>query len=217
MSESINNIGIVASALSDDPRIAARSARAMGFRGVELDVATRSIDLTSLSQTGNRELRHVLASSDQTLIALRADWGANGAGPQADIDRLLSSMQRAMEAAKSLGAPMLCVDVGPLPEPAQAAPKTRAISPESAGAIYIPPPVSAPLPTASDVNPIDPAWMSSVDGALAAIGALSDRIGVIVAIRSELASFAAIERALVAAACIGIGVDFDPVAALRDA
>jgi sugar phosphate isomerase/epimerase len=48
------------------------------------------------------------------------------------------------------------------------------------------------------------------------LGARADRFGVTVAFRSDLASFAALERALTAAACPWFGVDLDPVAILRD-
>ena len=46
--------------------------------------------------------------------------------------------------------------------------------------------------------------------------AAADRHGVVVAFRSELAGFAAIDRAMKSAACPWFGVDLDPVAMLID-
>src|SRR5205814_637421 len=58
---------------------------------------------------------------------------------------------------------------------------------------------------------------SQEDAALHEIGKRSDRYGVTMAFRSDLASFAALERALKSASCPWFGVDLDPVAILRDA
>ena len=55
-----------------------------------------------------------------------------------------------------------------------------------------------------------------VHAALAERGRRADRYGTTVAFRSDLASFAALERALSRAACPWFGVDLDPVAVLRD-
>ncbi|MDB5172196.1 MAG: hypothetical protein JWN51_969, partial [Phycisphaerales bacterium] len=52
--------------------------------------------------------------------------------------------------------------------------------------------------------------------ALSEIGRLADRYSVVVAFRSDLASLAALERAVAQAACPWFGIDFDPVAVLRD-
>jgi sugar phosphate isomerase/epimerase len=51
---------------------------------------------------------------------------------------------------------------------------------------------------------------------MAELGSLADRFSVTIAMRSELGSFAALERTLLAADCPWFGVDLDPVAMLRD-
>lgn len=67
------------------------------------------------------------------------------------------------------------------------------------------------LPAATDTN-----LTGQVDAAFIELGKHADRFGVITAFRSDLASFAALERILKAANCPWFGVDLDPVAILRD-
>ena len=55
-----------------------------------------------------------------------------------------------------------------------------------------------------------------LDAALFELGRRADRHGVVVAFRSELAAFAAIDRAMKSVACPWFGIDLDPVAMLID-
>jgi sugar phosphate isomerase/epimerase len=64
--------------------------------------------------------------------------------------------------------------------------------------------------------PVDPAVVARCDAAMVELGRMADRYGVMVALRSSLSSFAALRRAIGAAACPWFGVDFDPVSALQD-
>jgi sugar phosphate isomerase/epimerase len=210
-------IGIVAAALSTDPREAATRARPLGVTGLEFDAFTPSVSLPELSQSGRREFRHVLSGQNLELIGLRADLGNKGFGPGADVDRALARVERAMDAAAGLAAPLVCVDLGPLPEPARAAPLKPKVNPAEAGLIIIP--TAAELQAASQPEPEvkgDPAFESAVDSALAELGRRADRYSVILAFRSELSSYAALDRAIRAADCPWFGVDLDPVAVLRD-
>jgi sugar phosphate isomerase/epimerase len=210
-------IGIVAAALSPDPREAATRARPLGVAGIEFEAFASHVSLPELSQSGRREFRHVLSGQDLELIGLRADLGNKGLGPGADIDRAIARIEKAMEAAAGLAAPLVCVDLGPLPEPARvAAPKPK-VDPAAAGLIIIP--TAAELQAAAQPAPevaADPAFESSVDSALAELGRLADRYSVILAFRSDLSSYAALDRAIAAADCPWFGVDLDPVAILRD-
>lgn len=217
MSDQPLPLAIVSAAISADPRQAAAGARAAGFAGLVFDAFTGSLDLTELSQTGRREFRHLLSTHNQSLVALNIDLGGKGLAPGADIDRILARLTQAMEAAKSLAvSPMVCVDLGPLPEPAIVEKPKPSVTPEQAGLIIIPS-LSAPAPaTAPTRPPPDPALVSSVDGALRELGSIADRMGVMVALRTELASYAAIDRALAAASCPWFGIDLDPVGVLRD-
>jgi sugar phosphate isomerase/epimerase len=169
-------IAVVASALSNDARQAAAVARVMGFEGVQFEAMSPSLDLISLSQTGRREFLQVLGQNNQQLVGLRSDAGAAGLGASADLDRLLARWDKALEAAAGLRAPLLCIELGKLP----------------------------------DKN------TEQADSLLGELGRRADRYGVIVALRSELSSFAALHRALTAAACPWFGVDLDPVSVLHD-
>jgi sugar phosphate isomerase/epimerase len=214
-------VGVVAAALAGgDVRQAAPASRRAGFRGLQFDAHSRGLDLTQLSQSGRREFRHVLSSSDQQLIGLRVDAGAKGFGPGADIDQLLSRFAMVMEAAKGLGTPLVCAETGPLPEPATAPKPRPAITPEQAGLIIIPDAAAPAKPQAAFEPPsrpaADPAIVAQVDAAMVELGSRADRLGVTVALRSDLASFASLDRALAAAACPWFGIDLDPVSILRD-
>jgi sugar phosphate isomerase/epimerase len=210
-------IAVVAAVMSADPREAVTASRAAGFGGIEFDAASPTLDLTQLSQSGRREFQQVLRSNDQQLAALRVDLGIKGFSLGADVDRLLARLLKIMETAKGLSAtPMVCIDVGPVPEPAAQPKPAPRVTPQQAGLIIVPEP---PPPPAQDSRPVpgpDPALTAQVDNAFREICALADRVGVTIAIRSDLATFAAIDRVLASAACPWLGVDLDPVAMLRD-
>ncbi|MEO6437485.1 MAG: TIM barrel protein [Tepidisphaeraceae bacterium] len=210
-------LGIVSAALAGDVREATRFARSLGFAGVQLDAFSTTLDITELSQTGRRELRHVISSADQQLIGLRVDVGPKGLGPGADIDRLLSRFDKVMEAAKGLAAPLICVEAGPLSEPAPTAKPKPKLTQEQAGFILLPEPaMPEPPPESRPVPGPNPAMIAQVDSAMAELGIRADQGGVVLAFASDLSSFAALDRALTAASCPWFGVDFDPVAILRD-
>ncbi|MEA2733954.1 MAG: hypothetical protein QOE14_405 [Humisphaera sp.] len=219
MTERTLQLAAVATAFSPDPREAAAAARVNGFRGLQFDAFSAAMNLIDLSQTGRREFRHMLSGNDQQLVGVRVDVGNKGFGPGADIDRLLAQFDKVMDAAKGLGAPLLCVELGPLPEPvATAKPKPR-VDPAQAGLIIIPT-MNDASQTPQDSRPVpgpDPKLIANVDAALMEICSRADRTGVTVALRSELSSFAALERAMISARCPWFGVDLDPVAILRDA
>jgi sugar phosphate isomerase/epimerase len=84
--------------------------------------------------------------------------------------------------------------------------------------ILLPEPTAptTPLPSRPVPGP-DPSAVSHIDTALSALGARADRVAVTLAFRSDLASLAALERALSAARCPWFGVDLDAVAVARDA
>ena len=138
MSPISEHLSVVAAAMSSDPREAARLSRQLGFRGVLFDAFSNALNIPDLSDSGRREFGRVLAAHDQTLVGLRLDLGTRGLGPGADIDRSVQQLDSAMEAAASLEAPLICVDLGPLPLPTAAPKPPPAISSEQAGLILIP-------------------------------------------------------------------------------
>jgi sugar phosphate isomerase/epimerase len=218
MPRRLDSLAVVSAALSPDPRAAAVAARQAGFGGLQFDAFSPTLNLPELSGTGRREFLHVLSSQNCRLAGLRVDLGAKGLGPGSDVDRALSQLQRVMEAAVGLAAPLVCCELGPLPEPPPLENPRPTVTPELAGLILLPsfaPP--APQQPAAAPDPFDSVFAATVDGALAELGARADRMGVTLAIRSDLASVAALNRALLAARCPWFGVDLDPVAILRDA
>ncbi len=212
----VHPYAVVASALSSDPREAARLARRGGFAGLLFDAFGPSLTIGDLSGTGRREFRHALASQDCQLVGLRVDLGIKGFGPGADVDRLLSQFDTVLAAAAGLVAPLVIADLGPLPEPPPDAAPRPAVTPELAGRILLPSFAPPPAPAAPPV-PLDAVHAAAVDAALAELGVRADRCSVVVAMRSELSSLAALDRALAAARCPWFGVDLDPVSILRDA
>ena len=214
-------LAVVAAAVSQDPRLAPARSREAGFAGLLFDAYSPSLNVPDLSDSGRREFRHLLSAQDQRLVALRWDAGPKGIGPGADVDQVIERLDRVMEAAAGLMTPLVCADLGPLPEPPPDVKPKPKVTPGMAGLIL--------LPTAADVaaameseaqqsthRPPDPAFVSQVDAALVELGRRADRYNVTVAFRTELASFAALERALTGARCPWFGVDLDPVSVLRD-
>ena len=209
-------IAVAASALGDDPRQTPRQAHQLGFQGLQFDAYTASLEIPTLSGSGRREFRLMLSSADQQLAGFRADLGPKGLGLGADVDRILSRLDSALEAAAALSSPLVCVELGPLPAPAREnKPKPR-VTPEQAGLLILPT-SRATEPTVEPAGPPpDPAFVSQVDAALNELGRRADRYSVMVAFRSDLASLAALDRAVRAAACPWFGIDLDPVSILRD-
>jgi len=213
-------IAVVAAVYSEDPRIAARSAAAAGFGGLLFDAATSKIHLADLSASGLREFRHMLSAANVKLTGLRADLGPKGLAPGADVDRQLNAVENILRAAAALHAPVVCLDLGPLPADPQPPPPKPTITPQQAGLILIPTLSAAPAPESTGLRAIptrvDPNFIAQVDGALAELGNRADRYGVPLAMHSELSSFAALVRALRAADCPWFGVTLDAVCALQD-
>jgi sugar phosphate isomerase/epimerase len=220
------SLAVVAAALSQDPRAVPVRSRAAGFSGLQFDAYSAALDVPELSVSGRREFLRLLGTQDQQLVGLRWDAGSKGLRPGADVDQALARLERVMESAAGLQAPLVCVDVGPLPEPPPEAKPKPKVTQDQAGLILLPTSFEKEQSEAADradhaeaakPRPADLAFASQVDGALAELGQRADRYGVTVAFRSELSSFAAVDRALRQARCPWFGVDLDPVAVLRDA
>ena len=218
MSSTNRILSVVATAVANDLKSAPKAARGLGFAGLQLPLVFGSVDLTQLSGTGLRDVRQLLAAHEQQLVAISADLGPKGFGPGADIDRLLKRLADAMQAARGLTAGLLTVDLGSLPQPERAVKPSPKVDPGLAGLIL--------LPTASELAAVekreapptttDSGFFSQVDAAMMELGRMADRTGVTLALRCDLSSYAALERALKEASCPWFGIDLDPVALLRD-
>lgn len=205
----------VARIFGEDLRAAAAQSRAAGFDGLAIDAITRALDLTTLSGTGFRELRHVLGAQNQRPVALRAETGAEGLGPKADVDRVLDRADGVLRAAAALAVPVVTLDLGRLPPAPKVIKPKPPVTPAMAGFLILPEPVveAEPEPAAAK---IDPAVVAHWQRAMGALGEIADRYGVMLAMGSTLSGLASLEALLKSVACPWFGVDFDTTALLRD-
>lgn len=209
-------LAVTASSLSNNVREVPPLARQMGVEGLLFDAYGPELSFPELSNTGRREFAYLVRSNDRQIVGLRVDLGTEGLSPKADVDQQLSRIERAMDAARGLQSPLVCVELGPLPNPPpSAAPKPK-VTQDMAGLILLP---TAPVPagpTEPEQTPADQAFISHLDPVMVELGRRADRYGVMLAFRSELASLPALHRAVTSAGCPWFGVDLDPVAVLRD-
>jgi sugar phosphate isomerase/epimerase len=149
------------------------------------------------------------------LLSVNLELDPAGFGRGADVDRALARIRLALEAAAGLRTPLLTLDLGRLPRIEPEAPPQKPIEPGLMGLIIIP--VSKPTePPPAPSPPPDPAFVSQVQAALDIVGRDADRFGVVVAMRSTLSSYLSLTTAMRSVTCPWFGVDFDPVAALKD-
>ena len=213
----IPRFAIVARALSPEIRQAAVAARMSGFDGLQLDAITRQLDVTTLSTTGYRELRHVFSSNAQTLFALRCEAGPEGLGPKSDTDRILDRADGVLRASAALGCTGVCFDLGRLPPAPRAAKLKPKVTPQMAGLLILP--ESKPAEPAADEPPatkIDPAVLGYWQQALAALADIADRYGQLVSIGTSLSSLASLVAIVTSVNCPWFGIDFDTSAVVRD-
>jgi len=209
-------LSIRAAAFGETLRDALPRAQRAGFCGISLDIFSSLLDAASLSQTGQREVRHLLARHDQALASLRA--AIPGASLASDLDRVLWQAQRCMTAAANLGAACVCLDVGHLPPPRREsgiAPRPT-ITPRQAGLILLPGSMDMPVPEESPADPRELAQWPAIQQAVTEIARIADHMGQRVALSSELSSMESLGQLLAAANCPLMGLELDPVAVLSD-
>ncbi|HZK81298.1 MAG TPA: hypothetical protein VFC46_09535, partial [Humisphaera sp.] len=117
MTSQTNKLAVTASALGADIRQSARIARTLGFAGIQFDAYSASLNLPDLPGSGRREFLRLLSAQDRQLVGLRFDLGAKGLTLGADVDRAIDRLDKIFDAAVSMVAPLVCVDIGPLPAP----------------------------------------------------------------------------------------------------
>ncbi len=180
-----------------------RCARQLKFSGVQFAGYSPSLDVPDLSASGRREFRNMVSGENVRLIGLTADLGPRGFGPGADVDRLLDRLDKLLEAAKGLAAPLLCVEVGPLPPPPPDDRPKPKVTPEMAGLLVLPDSsafTAVPVPESTNLSrvplAVDPAFAAQVDAALADLGQRADRYSVTVGSAATWRVSALSERAL---------------------
>lgn len=101
-----------------------REAAALGAKGVVLD-ATGDLNPDRLSETGRRELRHLLRSTELALFGLVLPT-RRPFDTEAQLDDRLARAERAFTLAFDLGTPLVLARVGAVPEDAAATATRRA-------------------------------------------------------------------------------------------
>lgn len=184
---------------------------------MQLDAASRMIDLADLSSSARREIRHLFSTADLQLTSIRLEYGASGLGVGTDVDRLLDRTDAILNAAAELVVPVVCVDLGRLP-PVQRASRPRPkVTPEMAGLIILPQSDKIEEPEPEPVTTrIDPAIISHWQAALGQLGEMADRYGIMVALSSSLSSFASLAGLLKQVDCPWFGIDLDPSMLTKD-
>lgn len=207
----------VSRALDDDLRQAVRQARSLGFGGLQVDARTQTLNLTTFSTSAYRELRHLFASHDQNLVALRCETGPEGFGPRSDTDKMLDRADGVLRAAAALGCESVCMDLGRLPPaPRVSKPKPK-VTKEMAGLLILPESTTVPEPEPEPTpTKLSPAVTGHWQQAMAVLGEMADRYGVMLAFESQLSSLAALVHLVTSVDCPWFGINFDTAAVLRD-
>jgi sugar phosphate isomerase/epimerase len=200
-------------AVSGELRASLPRVAKLGVHGVTLVSTSPRLDLPSLSASGRRELRHLIARQGLRLAAARHALPKRGLRPGVDLDAVLSGFRDALAAARDVGAERLLMDLGPLPPVARAAVKTP-IGPVAGGLLVMPTAADIAQFTTAPAEAVarEPDFEASVDEALRVLGEAADLVQLPVALGSSLADAAALGRALDAADCQWFGADLDPSA-----
>ncbi len=207
----------VSRALHEDLREAVRMGRTLGFSGLQIDARTQTLNLTTFSTSGYRELRHVFASHVQKVVALRCEAGPEGLGPRSDTDKVLDRADGVLRAAAALGCESVCMDLGRLPPAPRVARAKPKVTQEMAGLLILPDSMTASEPEPEPEAPkLAPAMIGHWQQALSVLGEMADRYGVMLAFESQLSSLAAIVHLVSSVKCPWFGLDFDTAAMLRD-
>ncbi len=201
-------------ALGSDLRNLAPFAQRCGFNGLQLELKLGDLDLGELSATGQREVKNTIARHELELASVRVALPHAGLA-EGDAGQMLWLVERAMKAVMGVGARMICLDVGRLPS-VKPENKPKPVTSEQAGVILIPEPKNIAEVEDEPVDAREIARWEVVDSALRETGAMTDRYSMMIALSSELSSFASLGRAIAQAACPWFGVDLDPVSVLRD-
>lgn len=198
-----------------DLRGALAEAGRLGFVGAS--IAARALNPRELSQTGRREVRHLLSSHNLAGAALRFNLPGKGLTPDLDADRFLDRLRLCLELARDCGFECLACDLGAIPRAPETAPLPRPIDPGMLGALI--------LPETSDALPVEPArpltekeraQAGSVNDILREAGGVADRVGVPVALGAGLARTHDLVVLLADAACPLFGRELDPAASLEE-
>lgn len=202
--------------LSADFREAIALSRSLKLSGLEWPARSASPDLTQLSASGQREVRHLVQSNGLSFVSLRVDLGQKGLSPKTDIDYRIDHLDAAAKAAVGLGVTTLCVELGRLPAAPRVVKATQEVTEAMAGLLIIPKKDNDQPAQPITPVPVDEKLLAHWQHALGAVAELADRFGVQMAFSSSLSSFAALHQLIPSLKCPWFSIDFDTAAAARD-
>jgi hypothetical protein len=131
------SLGVVAAALSQDPRaVPVRSARRRVFRGCSSTRTPRRSTCRSCPSAGRREFLRLLGAQDQRLVGLPLGRRPKGLRPGTDVDQALARLERVLEAAAGLQSPLCASTWAPYRSPGGV--ETKAEGDAGAGGSYPP-------------------------------------------------------------------------------
>lgn len=106
-------------ALGQPFRLAVATASGLGYTGATL-AARQAFHPDQLSQTGRREVRHLLQTHQLRLVAVAAPL-ERGLDEAAELDRRVTYLKRTLDLAFDLGPRLVLLAAGPVPSDANSA------------------------------------------------------------------------------------------------
>jgi sugar phosphate isomerase/epimerase len=211
-------IAVLARSLSGELRRAADDARTLGFDGLTLEPS--QLDESARSQSGRREVAHIVASRGLKLVAVKLELPPRALLESALADRALGETQRTIELTAGLRAGVVSLDLGSLPDvAAQPTPPQKPASLD-AGLLILPSAEetsrfggAARATTRPSSSPGD---FSLVRAFIDELARFADRFGVKLALGSSLSSLASLHHAMRDITLPLVGLDLDPPTLLSD-
>lgn len=109
-----SRLAVSTALLAPDLRSSIRRARELGVRGLEID-ARADLDGARVSTTGVRQLRKWLDDEGVVVASLRFPT-RGGYGDKERLEERIAGTKRALDVARSLGAPTVTNHIGAVPE-----------------------------------------------------------------------------------------------------
>lgn len=91
-----------------------KTASTLGFKGIQIDVTQRDMAPENLSQTGRRELKHMISSNRLCLCAIGGELG-NGFMNENEYDSLIKKIKEIINMALDLQTDVITILIGHIP------------------------------------------------------------------------------------------------------
>ena len=195
----------LASHAQRDLRRAAEAARQGRFDGLTVDAA--ALDEAGESASARREVRAILSRNGLAPAALQCALPGKGLSADADGDRVLDALRKAIDLCRGVGFACVACDLDAVPRSMRPAAKPKNIEPAMLGALILPTGddlAKLGIGETSEPSPLSP--REREHAALAAdvlreVGEAADRAGVPVALGATLAPTIDLAALLAAVDC----------------